>query len=250
MNKEEYRSNKLFALFHALENRLYPTAHWISHTNEERCKLFVGDVGEKIEKVIRVLPNYPPKAWISLSRKQKFGGQKKVIYVGALDLNTMYVREFAEWIEAQQGDFIWHIYSQQSLEDLSVYLGSIKSEYISVKGYVSYDELPELLATYNIGVILYKPTTENFIYNAPNKLFEYLICDLDVWYPAEMKGIDPYKETLSRPKVIPVLFSDTKSLDKANYMSQHFDRGSRKYCAEDVLGYLKDELLKDHDVTR
>ena len=46
---------------------------------------------------------------------------------------------------------------------------------------------------YDIGLILYKATTDNYRYNASNKLFEYLALNLSVMYSDKMLGIKPYE---------------------------------------------------------
>ena len=51
-----------------------------------------------------------------------------------------------------------------------------------------------MLSNYDVGVILYKPLIDNFKYNAPNKLFEYLVCGLEVWFPGNLLGILPYQK--------------------------------------------------------
>jgi hypothetical protein len=76
-----------------------------------------------------------------------------------------------------------------------------------------YAELPALLAEHDIGLILYKGNTINFVYNAPNKLFEYLRCGLDVWYPREMAGI---RRQCDRTPGLPVREMDFTKLDQVH----------------------------------
>ena len=49
-----------------------------------------------------------------------------------------------------------------------------KNQYVQFKGHINYDNLPTTLNKYQVGVILYKGHIPNYVYNAPNKLFEYL----------------------------------------------------------------------------
>ena len=69
--------------------------------------------------------------------------------------------------------------------------------------------MPALLADYDIGLILYKAHTKNYKYNAPNKLFEYLVCGLKVFYPDVMLGIKPY----ITENIIPLNFKNMTSID-------------------------------------
>ena len=42
------------------------------------------------------------------------------------------------------------------------------------------------MADYHIGLTLYNGHIPNFVYNVPNKVFEYLACGLDVWYSKDL----------------------------------------------------------------
>ena len=71
-----------------------------------------------------------------------------------------------------------------------------KSHNINFRGAISQSDFPLIISQYQIGLVLYKGHIPNYIYNAPNKLFEYLACGLDVWYPICMKGIDHIEERI------------------------------------------------------
>jgi hypothetical protein len=60
--------------------------------------------------------------------------------------------------------------------------------------------LPQVLSQYDVGLILYRCRTLNFVYNATNKLFEYLVCGLDVWYPPCMLGLKTYARSTIAPR--------------------------------------------------
>jgi hypothetical protein len=49
-----------------------------------------------------------------------------------------------------------------------------------VKGPIDYYELPKELVKYDIGLVLYKGHIPNYVYNVPNKVYEYLACGLRV----------------------------------------------------------------------
>lgn len=192
--------------FHRLECWLYPRVSWLSHTNEERMRFFQEDILPIQLSNPQVVPNYPPTAWEHIP-KAEYHKPLKIIYIGSLSLDTMYTKEMAEWIIAQNGSVNWDIYSQNITTEARYYLESIRNPSINLHHALNYDQLVTLLPQYDIGVILYKGHMLNYIWNAPNKLFEYLICGLDVWYPDSMKGISKYDSVEFWPKVVRLNFS-------------------------------------------
>jgi hypothetical protein len=62
--------------------------------------------------------------------------------------------------------------------------------------------------------VLYKGNTTNFVYNVPNKVFEYLRCGLRVWYPQEMMGLRHFAERHPGP-LRELQFSRLGDLDPA-----------------------------------
>lgn len=55
---------------------------------------------------------------------------------------------------------------------------------------IDYYELPKELIKYDIGLVLYKGHIPNYIYNVPNKVYEYLACGLQVWYSKDLLTTD------------------------------------------------------------
>jgi hypothetical protein len=109
---------------------------------------------------------------------------------------------------------------------------------------VPYYEIPNVLGRYQIGLVLHKGDTLNYVHNAPNKLFEYLSCGLDVWFPREMRGIYPYARTDVLPKVIKTDFAKMNGFDLERAMDKNgLSWGPFEYCYEDVLPELKRALL-------
>lgn len=211
---EEYnRGMILVKMLHRLERRVYKKANWISHTNTFRAELFLKDLGNPECLTIKIIPNFPPESW---KRKEKsendpLSNQLRFVYVGALDLETMYVKEFCEFI-LNNSNCRWDIYSDNYTIETSAYLKAMDNPRISFHGGVKYDQLPEILPPFDIGLILYRGHIPNYIYNAPNKLFEYLVCGLDVWFPADMLGTVSYVNTKEHPKIVPVLFKENCSV--------------------------------------
>jgi hypothetical protein len=186
---------------HRLEKYVYPQFKWISHTNSDRMELFRKDNKNIRDEQVHILPNYPPLSWAKPGFRKKDQAVARFVYVGALSLGNMYTVEFAQWIIAQNGKAEWGIYTNNITEEAKAYIESLTTSHIYFWGSVDYFHLPHQLEDYDAGVILYKGTTANYVYNAPNKLFEYIACGLDVWFPAIMKSCYPYITDNTYPQV-------------------------------------------------
>jgi hypothetical protein len=197
-DQENYRNGmKLVKYYHKLEKKfLYQKATWISQTNKDRINMFALDHPKLPSGILKVIPNYPPKDWLRDTNLKKPDGHTviKTVYVGSLSLKDTFIKEYCDWIAAQNGKVHFHIYAYNLHDDTKAYLESLNSDYIVFypKG-VEYNQLPGLLSNYDIGLILYKAMTNNYKFNAPNKLFEYLVCGLQIFYPHLMLGIAPYQ---------------------------------------------------------
>jgi hypothetical protein len=233
----------LIRYFHRLEKWLYPKAAWVSHTNEMRMERFEKDIAPSLARNKYIFPNYPPRSW-QRPVKQQQDQPLRIVYVGALSLHTMYTKEFANWVLIQQGTVTWDIYTANIKEDARKYFTSLSSASITLHEGIQYQELPDVLAKYDVGVILYTGHIENYIYNAPNKLFEYMACGLDVWFPDVMKGSLPYITKGTYPKVIAVDFT---RLNQADYKSMvnHADLVYHQpaYFCEELIEKLGKQLL-------
>ncbi len=225
---------------HGLEKKLYKKAKWISQTNEDRVALFRSDINSDHPLPLFTLPNYPPCSWLSSSRqKTALNDPIRIVYVGALSLETMYTREMAEWVISQSGKVLWDIYSDNITPDAQAFLQSFHGQLIRFNKGVNYFSLPEVLGQYDIGIILYKGHIPNYIYNAPNKLFEYMACGLDVWFPDVMKGCLGYFSPGSSPKIIALDFGQLGGLDLEAVLDRDgLQQASSVYCAENVLPSL------------
>jgi hypothetical protein len=249
VSPEEYMNGmKLVRYFHLLERNLYPLCEWVSHTNEKRLSLFEYDENLAPGRRHHVLPNYPPKGWKNLPHKH-IEYPLRVVYVGALSNETMYVREFADWVKAQNGLVIWHIYSSNADQATIDLIQSYEDSIIQLKEAVNYYQLPEVLLKYQLGVILYRGHIPNYVYNAPNKLFEYLTCGLDVCFPSVMSGCYPYVERSSAPLVFPVDFDQLENFKLDAVFEGRTVNSSRdvRFYAENIYQKLVDALLKNSD---
>jgi len=207
MSPMEYKHGmRLLRYFHQKEKWLYPRASWVSHTNSDRMDLFENDIKDVVLSRPHVLPNYPPRKWSRIP-EPAFGFPLKIVYVGALSLQSMYTREFAEWVQSLNGRVTWDIYSHNYTPDAKLYIENLRSDWITMKDGIDYELLPDKLKNYHIGIILYTGHIPNYVYNIPNKLFEYHVCGLDVWFPDIMKTSFSYATKSSFPKIIPLDFT-------------------------------------------
>lgn len=245
VSPEEHRKGMyLTKKLHALEQHMFADLDWISQTNTIRKKLFCKDENILLEKV-NTVANYPTRSW---AKKNTVWNKKeilKLIFVGySLDPKSSYIKEIIDWLSRQKIKTQLDLYCLQQ-ESLPESLKGIK-ENLTVKLHspVKYENLSKTLKKYHIGLILYKGLTPNYVYNAPNKLFEYLSCGLDVWYPCEMEGIKQYKSDLS-PKVIEFNFKNLKKffLDEKMVSQIHADKNSNNFNAENEYRKLINELL-------
>ena len=242
---------KLVRYYHQLEKKwLYPRAQWISQTNEDRLEFFHQDHPNLKKEQLKIMPNYPPKNWNMEKREKRKekGNVLKLAYIGSLSFQSTYLKELCEWIIDQNGKIQLDIYAYNLYLDVKDYLKSHNTPHIKYYGEgIEYNDQPKILSQYDVGLILYKAHNQNYTYNAPNKLFEYLACDLDVWYPNVLEGPKPYNTQKNYPKVIPV---DFENLDQFNWQ-QAFDKSRceyrpSKYFYEDVYKNFVKKILENH----
>lgn len=239
--------------YHLLEKKwLYPRAVWISQTNNDRLQFFHNDHPTLNPESLRTMPNYPPCSWKSQFEIQKTNIQNNkiqttsilsIVYVGSLSFQSTYIKEFCDWVIQQNGKVQFDIYGYNIHSGVKEYLSSKKFWNINYyeKG-VEYNEMPLILAHYQVGVILYKAHNTNYTFNAPNKLFEYLACDLDVLYPSSLEGPKAYNTLNSYPQVIPVNF---ENLDQFNWKAA-IDKKEKIYKPTDYYcEHVYSKLLKE-----
>jgi hypothetical protein len=201
--------------FHFLEKIIYRKATWLSHTNIVRLTKFLKDEQILFKKEQHhFLPNYPLKKWASKNKKWNRNEVLRFIYVGySLTAEGSYLSEIVEYLNQLEIQTKLSIYCLKP-NDFIKQLEKKSQGNLTIQIYdgLAYDQLPKVLSQQHIGLILYRATTPNYINNAPNKLFEYLSCGLDVWYPQEMLGIHEYK-TDEDPKVVCLNFKKLKVVD-------------------------------------
>ncbi|MEJ8756631.1 hypothetical protein WG947_06480 [Pontibacter sp. H259] len=206
-SQQQYQEEmKLVQIAHKIEKQNYNLLEWISHTNSVRLQKFAEDNNVFNKDVLHVLPNYPSKKWLRTSRRKDVI-PFRLVYIGSLDLENMYFEQVCEWVEKQGGKFSLDVFSYNYKDSVLTYLKSLKPKFVKLMQGIDYYKIPGILADYNAGIVLYKGHSFNYIHNAPNKLFEYLACGLDVWFPEELKGSYPYINETSTPKVLKLDFT-------------------------------------------
>lgn len=240
----EYSSGMLLVrFFHHLEKKIYRKAAWVSHTNDYRMKLFLNDIAPISITSQFILPNYPPRRWER--PPHPVNNPLRIVYVGALSLNTMFTKQFAEWVVAHSPSVTWDIYCYNYDEGVAKFLQNLQATNISVHAGIPYEELPDVVCQFDVGVILYNGHIPNYIYNAPNKLFEYLACGLDVWFPELMEGSLSYIRTDVFPKVIPLDFDSLHQVEPLRLVD-------RMSLSNRPISYFCEEALEPllHHLTR
>jgi hypothetical protein len=221
--KEKKESSFYFKYLLYKETALLKKAIWISHTNEDRMRLFQQDCPFVRKEQCHILPNYPPTDWAARSQQIRANRQittvTRMVYVGALGLDTTYIKEIAAWIEEQKGTYTLDIYSSNIDKAVLDFLYNLKPSYISIHKATPYFELPELLATYDIGLVLYKGHIPNYVYNVPNKVYEYLACGLQVLCSHDLKSTSNFKDKYSIQKISIIDFNDLKNLFNMNWFN-------------------------------
>ncbi len=240
--KAEYADGMILTrYFHRLEKNLYPRANWVSHTNEGRMDRFKKDLFPVSILNPQIIPNYPPRAW-TRPASRALNSPIRIVYVGALSLATMYTKEFSEWVLDQNGKVVWDIFSYNHTNEASEYIHCLPSHLVRMHEGVVYEQLPELLSGYDVGVILYNGHIPNYVLNAPNKLFEYLACGLNVWLPKCMTGCNEYIKEQGFPKVLSVDFTDLGSFDLTKALERQGTENKYSFFCENALLPLVNKL--------
>lgn len=235
----------VFRQLHKRELPVYKRASWISHTNPERATLFMKDSGEYAPSRVEVLPNYPSRSWIrETNAMKKSDKQLRFVYVGALSLETTYIREWLHFVCRFPEKYSCTIYSDNYSDDVLPFIEALHASNITFGGSLPYETMPRALTSFDVGLILYKGHIPNYVYNAPNKLFEYHACGLDVLFPPVMKGCLTYATTNTFPVITAFDFEnpDEVTLERILSREGRLFRPSPYYYEESLVP-LAQQLL-------
>ena len=217
-DKKEHKKQSFLERFgRRLEPFLFKKAHWISHTNRDRLERFNSEFSQIDTATLQILPNYPPESW-ALKRKDEQIVEKdrkiRLIYVGAVSLETLYLSELVNWLNTKKGEITCDVYSKNIDHKVISFLNSNDPDVISYKGSLDYNDIPNCLQHYDVGLILYTGIeSSNVTYSAPNKLFEYMVCGLDVWFSSSLLSTYQFETINTYPKVVKVDFTKLNKFD-------------------------------------
>ena len=144
-------------------------------------------------------------------------GPLRMVYVGSVSLHDTWIGPLVEWLNspANSGCTL-DVFCYNLDPTTRSFLQKQSSQAVRFHGAgADYDQLPQLLPKFDVGLILYRCNTVNFVWNASNKLFEYLMCGLDVWYPSCMLGVRPYARSDAAPRVLETDFEKLGQLNLA-----------------------------------
>lgn len=247
VTEQEYAKGSFVNKFyHQLEQKIYAKAKWISHTNEVRLNKFLKD--NSIENNVNkhhIFPNYPSKNWAKQNIQWPGNGILNLIFVGySVDPKGCYIVELIEWLQQQKQETVLDIYCIKQNSLPKKYIGLHGNTTVNVHKAIPYHQLPEILKNYHVGLILYKGLTPNYIYNAPNKLFEYLACGLDVWFPNEMDGCFAYETKNTYPKVIKLNFAQLNPYNIMDLIAkENANFSPSNYICEHIYINLMNEII-------
>ncbi|HRN91015.1 MAG TPA: hypothetical protein PLE75_01035 [Ferruginibacter sp.] len=214
--KQYAQGMKLSRYMHSMEMSMYTSAFsWISQTNEERMEMFRRDnqLLAMPEQLFRIIPNYPPKQWSSYKKVTDCNlSVLRLVFVGSLGYKNMYLQELTDWIQLQS-DIELDVYAYNIDQEAVALLKKCDPDKIRFHGGVDYHMLPEILGNYDVGIVMYKPFSENTVHAVSNKVFEYLACGLDVWFSTDMTYSYRYVRDNVYPKVLAVDFSNLDAFD-------------------------------------
>ena len=203
---------------HFLERKFaFDRALGISQTNAERVEMFLEDNPGVDHSKLFAFPNYPPVSWGQHHRRiEDWEAPTRFVALGSFTLKDTYLGEFCQWVERQNGKAQLDIFSLYFDEETKSFLEQRNPRWIRFhQEGIPYDQIPSLFekSNFHIGLVLYRCNHINTIHCVSNKVFEYLVCGLDVWYPREMKGTDAYATEGIYPKVLPIDFQCLDELD-------------------------------------
>ena len=229
---------------------LFQRAVWISQTNKDRIRLAQAELQDFTMGDWHILPNYPCRDWGRTSVLKEINHHRplRLVYVGSASFRDTYIREIVEWVANSPESFSLHIVGYNVASEVWAWLDSKAFSNVSCNDRgCDYERLPNTLKQADVGLVLYKGTTSNFVYNVPNKVIEYLRCGLEVWYPKEMKSIRTFGDEVLAP-LTELDFTSLNNTQVAELHSRHnSDFDFQNFTAEKAFAPLFDEMSITED---
>lgn len=248
ISKNSYsKQSRLDRLGYFLQKYILKRVSWFSHTNRHRLNAFQDEYKDIPEEILRIFPNYPPMSWDNDAVDEVFEKNEydlRFLHIGSLSMKGQYICEFLN-VFGNNPAFKIDFYSHSLPKDVEHIL--FKHKNCSYMGAIDYYDIPKLKGSYDVGLVLYKGLTNNFKYNAPNKLFEYWACGLDVWFSSDLITSHDYINSGVFPSVKSV---DFKKLEEFNW-KKNVDRSMLNYekCpynAESVVNVLYNFIIENN----
>jgi hypothetical protein len=239
---EEYQNQSyLERLGHRLEKYIQRNACWISHTNNDRLEMWASENPKIKSQILRVLPNYPPEKWIQYNSKiSRNDRQLKIVHIGSLSLETMYLKEVLAKFGSNEKftlDFYSHSFTKEVVNAIKVHSNC------RINGAIEYQDIFRLKGLYDVGLVIYKGLSLNVKYSAPNKIFEYLALDLDVWCSDKLISAVGYQRNDCYPKMLMVDYTNLDHFDVEQAKSIAGLSNSRStYTSESVFKEILENL--------
>ena len=207
-----------------LEAKLLKKVCWVSHTNVERLNLFHNDHIFLQKNILNTYPNFPPENWNDIKKVKVIKNDKiNFVYVGSLSFETMYLKEFINWIHLNSKSYNLDIYSSSNLKyELNNYLLFENISNVKIYDEVNYFDLPKFLINYDYGLVLYKGHIPNYVYNVPNKVYEYLSCGLKVLYSNKILSINNFKKNHNITNIFEFDFEKPLFIPSTNHNCKQF----------------------------
>lgn len=211
--------------------RLIMKPVYVSHVTKTRKRLLM-DEGVKLRNEIRVMWNCPRLEWSERLEPSETLANT-VIMVGALGENT-WSKEVMEAFEGQN-EYELHVYGKDEFES---------TRNVKYCGWVDYQDLPERLSNYRVGLVWYNNQSINFTSGISNKIFEYLHCGLHAIVSQDMAEA---KRQLLVEYSNMVSFVDFQSNDWMKVLRKSFSHEQMlnqkhhfKFCSQPVLNWIQD----------
>jgi hypothetical protein len=241
--EELKNGRKLNSFINNIEKDHYDTFKWISQTNYSRLAIFIDQY--KIKKglqSLKVLPNYPPKIWLEHPKCRRNNNTSiRLLHIGALSKEGLYLNEVLDRFGSNP-KYTIDFYSHNFNSDVKEIILAHKS--CRIMGAISYKDIPKLKGLYDVGLVLYKGSSENVIYSAPNKIFEYLALDLDVWCSNKLITSKEYVRSNCYPKMLLVDYSKLENFDVKNALNKvGLNYQASPFFCESIYLLISKELL-------
>ncbi|WP_178983480.1 glycosyltransferase family protein [Winogradskyella helgolandensis] len=214
---EDYKRQSFFErLGRKYELPLLKKATWISHTNEDRLNLFKEDFSVLDKSQLCIMPNYPSEKWLKVNRIETDASLDEIkepirlVHIGSLSFEALFLNEVLDYF-GNDDRFTLDFYSRTDNVNIIDRINSYNN--INFLGSIDYNNITDLNGKYDIGLVLYKGNSLNFTFNAPNKIFEYLALNMDVWCSSKLLTANKHMIKDSFPKMLMVDYENLNSFD-------------------------------------